>query len=72
MLVIDAAKRLGMREIIAHRWMHLGEEDKDFGELISQSLSPIEDEESELNVSVLQHMELLKMDSNIVAEVSVG
>ncbi len=37
MLVIDPAKRLGMRDIITHKWMKMDGEDEEFNKLIQVS-----------------------------------
>ena len=63
MLVIDPNKRLGMPEIIKHKWIQMvSEEDDNFQKLIDEYNIETEAETDPLNDTVLGHMEGLRID----------
>ena len=70
MLVIDAEKRLSIKEIILHKWMRMTGEDEDFEKLIEESLEAQEvKEEMPLHEEILKSMESLGIEREQTIEV---
>ena len=73
MLSVDASQRISIRDIVQHKWVRMGPEDKEFESLICESLSPPETILNQMcNEVVLDHMQSVGLDRDKAKEVSKG